>query len=223
MFSPVTQGFRSGVISLRPTSRVRAGPLARATVGTCLAALSLAACGGTTHLLQTRAARADSAAAPPSNPCQAEARAAVARSLDVSPSTIAQSRSTGNNGMPQCGFTARLAAGKRVQVLANVDDGPQAYFRLERTAEEASQPFTPSRLSPPPTPVSGLGLGADWFPQYPQLMATDGIRLITVAVTWPGAAQSRAEGLAEAVARTYLRTPHGKAAEALIQGYPEGG
>ncbi len=146
----------------------------------------------------------------------------MARFLRVSASTIATAPSTGNNDMPQCSFRVRLGTGGQVDVVANLDTGPQPYFRLERTTVEAAQVFTPSRLTPAPEAVTGLGLEADWFPAYPQLMATDGIRLVTVAVNWPGVSQRRRQRLAEALTRTYLRTPHGKAAAALVNRYPSG-
>jgi hypothetical protein len=40
--------------------------------------------------------------------------------------------------------------------------------------------------------VTHLGLEAAWFPPKSQLMAADGVRLITVTVSWPG--QSRRAG-----------------------------
>ncbi|MHB8690182.1 MAG: hypothetical protein ACYDHH_02955 [Solirubrobacteraceae bacterium] len=51
--------------------------------------------------------------------------------------------STGNNAMAQCSLTTRLASGKRVAVLANVNTGASPYFVLERTIVEANQQFTP--------------------------------------------------------------------------------
>jgi hypothetical protein len=101
----------------------------------------------------------------------------------------------------------------------NVDTGPQPYFVLERTIVEASQIF-PSRLSPAPLAVPGLGLEAAWFPAETHLMATDGTRLVTVTVDWPRASQTREIALARAVTRQYLKTPSGKAAQRLAHGYP---
>jgi hypothetical protein len=147
----------------------------------------------------------------------------MANFLAIAPTSISASPSVGNNGMPQCTFSADVAARGRIQTVANVDTGPQPYFRLERTEVEASQVFTPTRLTPAPESISGLGLEADWFPAYPQLMATDGSRLITVSVDWRSASQGRERTLAEAMARTYLRTPHGAAAERVINGYPSSG
>jgi hypothetical protein len=196
----------------------RQGP---AIVGVCLAALSVSACGGSGRA-RTHTAGAHSVTSSSVTACQPKARAAIARFLAGTPARIAASASTGNNGMPQCSFRARAANTERVDATANIYTGAQPYFTLERTAVEAAQVFGPKRLTPAPQAVTGLGLEADWFPAYPQLMATDGIRLITVSVSWRGATQSRERALAETLARTYLRTPRGKAAAALANGYPSG-
>ncbi len=124
--------------------------------------------------------------------------------------------------MPQCSFSTRLTDGKRVAVVANVDNAPSPYFRLERTAVEASQVFTPTRLSPAPDAIPGLGLEADWFPAMQQLMTTDGLRLITVSFSWPGATQKDEQSVGEAVARTYLKKLSPKQAAAVANGYPSG-
>ncbi len=153
-------------------------------------------------------------------PCQATARGAIARDVAIAPASITARESEGSNGMPQCAFDLRLRGGRHITAIANLDTAPQAYFRLERTIVERSQIF-PSRLAPAPESVPGLGLEASWFPgSPPQLMTTDGTRLITISVTWPGSTARRQRHLAENLARTYLRTPHGKAAAAVINGYP---
>ncbi len=77
--------------------------------------------------------------------------------------------------------------------------------------------FTVSRMIAAPQAVTGLGIEADWFPAETQLMATDGIRLITVSVTSQRGAHGRRRALAEALARTYLRHPKGAA---RANGYP---
>ncbi len=137
------------------------------------------------------------------------ARDGMGRFLDVPAENIALTASTGNNAMPQCSFTASVGAGARVEVTANVDTSPSPYFRLERTAVEAQQVFTPTRVLPAPQAFSGLGLDAYWFPAQTQLMSTDGVRLITVSVSWRRAKQRRDRGLAETVSRPYLKTPRG--------------
>jgi hypothetical protein len=142
----------------------------------------------------------------------------MARFLDLPSGSIALAASTGTNAMPQCLYGARVKGNRRVDATANVDTAPQAYFVLERTAIEAAQQFTASRMIAAPQAVTGLGIEADWFPAETQLMATDGIRLITVSVSWRGATQARDRALAEALTRTYLR--HSKKGASLAKGYP---
>jgi len=105
-------------------------------------------------------------------------------------------------------------------VLVNVETGPQPYFILERTAIENNQTFTAKPTHPPATSVPGLGLEADWFPQYPYLIATDGHRLVTVTVTLPHNPERLERALAIRITLPYLHTPHGKAAQRLAEGYP---
>ena len=154
--------------------------------------------------------------------CTPPARAAVARSFTVRERSVAATRSLGNNAMPQCAFSARLASGERVTVTANVDDAPSPYFRLERTEIEQSQVFTSTPLIPLPVAIKGLGLKADWFPEQDQLMTTDGYRLITVSFAWPGATRRQEQAVGEALARTYLRKLTAKQAERIANGFPSG-
>ena len=90
-------------------------------------------------------------------------------------------------------------------VVANLDSGAQPYFRLERTAVEATQQFSTTRNVAAPQTIKGLGLDADWYPAQQQLQTTDGVRLITITVAWHGVSQGRRRALAVAVARPYLR------------------
>jgi hypothetical protein len=142
----------------------------------------------------------------------------MARFLGAPAGSIALAPSTGNNAMPQCSFRARVGASGRVEATANVNTGPQPYFVLERTAVEAAQQFTATRMIAAPQAVSRLGIEADWFPAETQLMTTDGARLITVSISWRGATRARKRALAVALARTYLRHPKGQASRA--KGYP---
>ena len=107
--------------------------------------------------------------------------------------------SIGNNGSPQCTY----ALGRR-SIVVNVDTGPQPYFILERTAVEAAQQFATVRTTPLPVHVGGIGLDAFWFPAASQFLTTDGVRLVAVTVTVPGARQARLSALGKAVARPYL-------------------
>jgi hypothetical protein len=140
------------------------------------------------------------AAAPPS-PCVEAARATVARSLAVAPNTIATKTGTGNNGMPQCTFTA---SARHASVTANLDNSPQTYFRLERAIVEESQQFATVRQVAAPQHVAHLGLDASWFPAEHQLLTADKKDLITVIVSWRHARQARQRALAKKVARAYL-------------------
>jgi hypothetical protein len=141
--------------------------------------------------------------------CRLKAQQAIARDLGIRASTIDYAGSVASNGMPQCAFTAR-AAGHRVLVVVNVDDGPQAYFRLLRTVAEATQIFGPPPPGfRPPQGLSGLGPFASWFPNNHQLMATNDADLMTVTVTWPGAGRNTEVGVAHAAVVPYLVRPHG--------------
>ncbi len=141
--------------------------------------------------------------------CKLKAQQALARKLGISSSAIHYARSVGGNGMPQCAFTAR-ANGHRVLVMVNDDDGPQAYFRLLRTVDEATQLFGPAPPGfRPPQGLSGLGPFASWFPDRHQLMATNNVDLLTVTVTWPGAGRNSEVGVARSAVVPYLAHPHG--------------
>lgn len=136
--------------------------------------------------------------------CLPSAVDAVARYISVSPGSIALAKQTGNNAMPQCSLRARPAHGHRIHLIANIYDGPQPYFVLERTAVEATQQFTSKRMIAAPVSVTGLGLDADWFPAQKQLMSTDGKRLITVTVDWRGVPVARQRAVARAALAPYL-------------------
>ncbi len=216
-----------GIITLRtPASRARRCPKSL-TLGVCTAAMSIAACGSSGHKTSTEprttveAKDGTSTSAAAASPCQSKARTAIAVFLSVRAVQVAGSTSVGNNGSPQCLWSVKLA-GARVTTLVNVDKGPQPYFILERTIVEDSQEFSATALHPGPLSITRLGLEAAWFPQYPYLMVTDGYQLLTVTVRWAHRRQGVERELAEAVARTYLHTPHGKTAERLADGYPSG-
>lgn len=203
-----------------------------AAAGTGIALFLLAGCGRSgrsssrsTTVRAARAAATDAVAAKPtpaSIACTPQAHAVLARYLAISTSQIAAAGAMGNNAMPQCTFTAHLAKHKRFSVIANVDNGPSPYFRLERTDVESAQSFTVNRLFPPPRPVPGLGIEADWFPTGTDLMSTDGKRLITVTVNWSGARQAREISLAKELSEPYLQKLTAKQAQRLAQGYASG-
>jgi hypothetical protein len=136
--------------------------------------------------------------------CVPRARPTLASHLQLPASAVSQAVSTGNNGMPQCVLSARPPAGQRVQVTINLDNGPQPFFRLERTAVEASQQFGTERLYAAPELIMDLGLDADWFPDGNDVETTDGTKLITVTVAWPGSSQAHRRALAVAIARQFV-------------------
>ena len=58
-----------------------------------------------------------------------------------------------------------------------------------------------------------MGIEADWFPAREQLMATDGVKLITTTVNWNGVTQRHRLALAKAFTKPYIKvTKRGKAA-----------
>ena len=188
----------------------------------CLVVLLLAACGGTTTTTKTTTKRAAAVRAAPTGPCRTSVRDIVARFLHVAPASITTAVGTGNDGYPECTYVTKVPGGKRVSLNADVDTGPQPYFVLERTIVEAAQPFTPTRLSPAPQAVMHLGLEASWFPNRDQLMSTDGLKLLTVTVAWPGASPRREIALATALSRPYLKVLTAKQAKAVANGFPCG-
>jgi len=128
----------------------------------------------------------------------AVAAAAHVRSADI---TIA--RSVGGNGMPQC--TLRPRGHGRPSVMVNVDNGPQAAWRLMRTVVEASQIFgVPPPGWAPPIGLNGLGPYASWFPELDALMATNRVDLVTVNINWPRAPRKAKIALARRIVVPYL-------------------
>jgi hypothetical protein len=138
--------------------------------------------------------------------CRVKAQDAVARRLGVKAGSVTFASSVGDNDMPQCGFATRVG-GMRITALVNVDDGAQAYFRLMRTVVEDSQSFVGARVVNPPQQVAGLGPYASWLPGPDELMATNGILLVTVTVTWPRARTGSQVALAKAAILPYLAGP----------------
>lgn len=165
---------------------------------------ALAGCGSSGSSSSKATTSAHKAAqAPPL--CLPKAEVALSRAVGVHVSQLTNSPGMGDNAEPQCTFKVRLTDRRRMSVVANLDSGPQPYFRLERTAVEATQQFSATRNIAAPQTIKGLGMDADWYPAEQQLQTTDGVRLITVTVTWHGVPQGRRRALAVAVARPYLR------------------
>ncbi len=140
--------------------------------------------------------------------CAPGARATLASQLQVPVSAASQAVSTGNNGMPQCVLTATRPGRPPVRVTVNLDNGPQPYFRLERTSVEASQQFGTERLYAAPQLIFGLGLDADWYPDGNYVQTTDGVKLITATVAWPGSSQAQRRMLSVAIAHRFVGRIH---------------
>ncbi len=156
------------------------------------------------------AASGSSARAP--RVCLAAERRTLAARLGVRPGSIVEHQGDASNGMPQCAYVIgrarRGGPSRRVVVTANVDDGPQAGWRLMRTVVEASQIFGPvPKGFRPPVGIPGLGPYASWFPSRNQLMANDTRRryLITVGIRWPRATQRQKRALAARAMAPYRR------------------
>jgi len=136
--------------------------------------------------------------------------------LGIQAQEIATAQSKGTTGNPECLYTTGTGA-HAIKLLADDYTGNQPYFILERTAEEAAQVFVPKRTVAPPQAIS-MGLEADWFPAREQLMATDGLKLITTTVKWKGVTQKHRLALARAFTKPYIKvTKRGRAA---AHGYP---
>jgi len=179
-------------------------PVAGATL---LSTLALVGCGGSGSSKHA----AKSTAIPVCNPA---AKAAMASFLGIQAQQISTARVTGTTGNPECSFTEGTGR-HRIKLLVDDYTGGQPYFIFDRTVEEATQVFVPSRTVPPPQQIN-MGLGADWFPAREQFMATDGLRLITTTVGWRGATQKHRLALAEAFTKPYIKvTKQGRAAAKL--------
>lgn len=177
--------------------------------------LGIGGCGSASHRPVTHVA--DTKARLPV--CQPRVRSAIATELQVTTAAVSTSASVGNNGMPQCTFTTH-AAGRVVSVVANVDNGPQVGFRIERTVVEASQIFgKPPPGWKPPIGLYGLGPYASWFPTRGELMATNGRDLLTIGVDWNGVTRGSRIKLARAALGPYMKEGH-KLKPQSNTGYP---
>ena len=162
---------------------------------------SLSACGGSTS--SKSQSRTTQAAALPV--CRPAGGTIVALATHVQAAQVTSSKTTGNNGAPECHFVT-TAAGKRVMVIVNADSSPQPYARLERAIVEDGQQFGTKRTFAPPQTVTHLGLDASWVPDLDLLLTSDGHVLLGVTVHWPGVSASVRKNLAASLARVYLGT-----------------
>ena len=111
---------------------------------------------------------------------------------------------TAPNGADGCRFRA-----EGISVVVILDSAPQAYTRMEREQVEFWQnvEWSHKAARAAPRPVGHLGLGGYWFPLQSRLLATDGVRLITVKVRAPSSGPSERKVAAVRMARTYLGPP----------------
>ncbi len=162
--------------------------------------LIAAACGASSAPAHRTAARL-------TTPCASVAVAAVARATSLPARTIVASTFTAAGGEASCRFSARRSSGRSLDVIAELDSAPQAYFRFEREVVEYGQNvlWHSEGAAAYPRSIPHLGLDADWFAAADQLLTTDGVRLITVSVnSAPASAPGGAERIATALARTYI-------------------
>lgn len=168
----------------------------RPTALALAACIALAACGSSAQ----RSPPPRATAAPSS--CSAAAQRAMAAVVGAQAvSATAYSPPDGSQG---CRLGAAGASHTDVSVDVHVDTLPQPFARLDREAVETTQTALWSHSRTTPSPINGLGEAAYWLPRDSRLIATDGARLISVAVAWPGVRRARRLGLATAMARTYL-------------------
>jgi hypothetical protein len=157
--------------------------------------------------------------------CLASGRLAFAKSLGARRARVSIRISQGSNGMPQCsyGVSSPRKGGPRTRVVVtvNVDNGPQAAWRLMRKVVEAAQLFGPA---PPgwhaPLGLYGLGPYASWFVNLHALMAVNHTRteLLTATVSWKRAKRAEMIALARPVIVAYIRAP-AKAHPITVSGY----
>lgn len=108
--------------------------------------------------------------------------------------------------MPQCTFAAPAHGAAHLSVTVNIDNGPQAAFRLSRAVSEASQIFgVPPPGWKPPIGLNGLGPNASWFPELNALMAIGHGDLLTVTVDWRRASQPAMIALARRIIVPFVR------------------
>jgi hypothetical protein len=147
-------------------------------------------------------------------PCAPQAVQALARAAALPPRAIDTVAFTASGGEASCRFTTRSPDGRGLDVVAELDSAPQAFYRLEREAVEYAQNvlWAHEGEASYPRQVQHLGLDADWFPAGHQLATTDGVRLITIVFVAGSRATPAPERICTSLARVYLGPlipPHG--------------
>jgi hypothetical protein len=164
----------------------------------------------TTQTSTTSTSSTTTTSAPPLSVCLASVRRVIAGRLSVRAASISDRQFLATNGMPQCNYLVadahRGGPPGKVVLTANVDNGPQAHFRLMRKVVEATQIFGPvPKGFRPPIGIHGLGANASWFPALDQLMANNikGRYLLTVGVIWHRTTQAQKIAITRAVILVY--------------------
>jgi len=165
--------------------------------------LAIAGCGGARH---TPARTRPSATAALPAPCSSASRRALGRSAGIAVDLVASSPFTTSSGAASCRFSTRDSAARRLDVVAELDSAPQAYYRLEREVVEFGQNVIWAHLGRRAYPVAipHLGLDADWIPAENELVTSDGVRLVTIVVASVPASAGGGARVAASLARTYL-------------------
>jgi hypothetical protein len=184
--------------------------------GALCCVLCLAACGSSSSSTSKAAHKSPAAESISIPVCYGASKDAMAGFLGVQATKITTAEKTGTTGNPECTYTTGTGR-HEIKLLADDYKGSQPYFILDRTAEEAAQVFVPTRQVAAPVVSTAIGLLTVWFPAREQLMATDGLKLITTTVTWKGVTQKDRLALAEAFTKPYIKvTKQGRAAAKLF-------
>ena len=164
----------------------------------------------TTPITTTQTSTTTTTSVPQLRVCLASVRRLIASRLGVRAASIMEHQFLATNGMPQCNFVVARAhrAGPhgKVVLTVNVDNGPQAHWRLMRKVVEATQIFGPRPKGfRPPIGIHGLGANASWFPALDQLMANNlkGRYLLTVGVIWHRSTPAEKIAITRAVTLVY--------------------
>ena len=164
----------------------------------------------TTVTTTTQTSTTTTTSVPQLSVCLASVRRVIASRLGVRAASISDHQFLATNGMPQCNYLVahahRGGPPGKVVLTANVDNGPQAHFRLMRKVVEATQIFGPvPKGFRPPIGIHGLGANASWFPALDQLMANNirGRYLLTVGVIWHRTTQAEKIAITRAVILIY--------------------
>ena len=190
----------------------RTAVIAVTAICACAGGPALASVAGhsTTATTTTTSSTTTAAPSPQLLVCLTSVRRLIAKRLRVRATSIHEHQFLATNGMPQCNYVIahahRGGPPGKVVLTANVDNGPQAHWRLMRKVVEAAQIFGPvPKGFRPPIGIHGLGANASWFPPLDQMMANNlrGRYLLTVGVIWHRTTQAQKIAVTRAVIVIY--------------------